>query len=88
MTPKVSNLYTSRGRSAPNQFIITTPDGTWFQSYATTIAYNSRGHLYLDPNWSNYSRTTSRYLCQFTGLSKSEILTRIDQNQITLGLPQ
>ena len=48
----------------PNQFVINTSDGTYFQSYKTTIAFKPVGesHLVLDEYALNYSNTTTKYL--------------------------
>jgi len=40
---KVENMTSENtGRGVPNQFIITTPDGRYFQSYQTVIAFDPR----------------------------------------------
>lgn len=48
----------------PNQFVINTSAGTYFQSYKTTIAFKPVGesHVVLDEGALDYSRTTSQYL--------------------------
>lgn len=48
----------------PNQFVINTSVGTYFQSYKTTVAFKPVGesHLVLDEDALDYSRTTSQYL--------------------------
>lgn len=78
---KVENMRSSKGNLVPNQFIITTKDATYFQSYNSLIAKISKrnGRIYLDPFYWDYSRTTSKYLYSFLGefyrygLNKKEI---------------
>ena len=63
--PKVVQMKSTRsGEPVPNQFIIHTDEGTYFQSYATTIAFKPRGksEIVLDYNALGYSVTTSKYL--------------------------
>lgn len=62
----VRNIISSRsGRAVANQFVITTNEGTYFQSYKSLIAkVDSDGRLTLSRFW-DYSVTTSKYLYQF-----------------------
>ena len=74
-------MQSNRGNLVPNQFIITTKDSIYFQSYKTIIAQVSKKNqkIYLDSNFWDYSRTTSKYLYSFLGdfyrygLNKKEI---------------
>ena len=63
---KIMNMQTDRDNYAPNQFIIYTNEGKWFQSYTSMIAFvpknNSVIHIGGDYD---YSRTTMKYLCKF-----------------------
>ena len=65
---KVTNLCSPQsGKPVPNQFHVTTRDGTYFQSYDTLIAkreYGSTGHQHTVLNYDmwNYSVTTVKYL--------------------------
>lgn len=80
-TISVENMQSNRGNLVPNQFIITTKDSIYFQSYKTIIAQVSKKNqkIYLDSNFWDYSRTTSKYLYSFLGdfyrygLNKKEI---------------
>jgi hypothetical protein len=87
MNCKVENLNSGRsGRSVANQFKIICDDGDhcfcFFQSYQTVIARFDNGRdLTLDPEW-DYSNTTRKYLYQFTGLNRKEILAGIDNGSI------
>ena len=46
----------------PNQFIITQDNGDiLFQSYESIIVKKSKGKIYLDPVYWDYSKTTGKY---------------------------
>jgi len=60
-----------------NQFIITTPDGEFFQSYNTVIAARINGKIYLDSGSWDYSVTTGKYRNQFLGETKKETEKKI-----------
>ena len=83
---KVSNMISSRGNTVPNQFIIKTDKGNYFQSYKTIIALieNNPNKIILDNNALNYSKTTSKYLYQFLDMKKDEILLKIGEGKIIL----
>ena len=83
---KVDNMLSSRGNTAPNQFIIKTDVGTYFQSYKTIIALieNNPNKIILDNNALHYSVTTSKYLYKFLGMKKDEILLKIGEGKIIL----
>lgn len=52
----------SKYTSIANQFIITTGDGEYFQSYQTIIAFrDNTGKVTLDEKYWDYSRTTGKY---------------------------
>ena len=68
MRTKVRQMYTRGGSPAPNQFIIYTPEGTYFQSYRSTIAFKpNEGKTQLDESTWDYSRTTGKYRNEFLG---------------------
>jgi len=61
--PKVRQMiFSAKYYAIANQFIITTNDGEYFQSYQTLIAFrDNTGKVTLDrDNW-DYSRTTGKY---------------------------
>jgi len=62
----------------PNQFEIRTPEGVYFQSYSTVIAFvpNNGGKTILDPNWT-YSNTTGKYRNQFLGEDRKQTEKKI-----------
>ena len=59
---KVYKMESSKGNTVPNQFIIDTRDGKYFQSYSSTIAFvNHEGKTFLDETFWDYSVTTGKY---------------------------
>lgn len=77
---RVSNMVSDRGREVPNQFIIHTSDGTYFQSYDTTIARIRGGQVTLDPNY-KCSNTTSKYRSRFLRESTKETESKIAKGE-------
>jgi len=76
---KVENMQSPNGNDAPNQFIIYTEEGVYFQSYRSTIAFKPRhGKIQLDENKCDYSRTTGKYLNMFLGEKKADIQRKIN----------
>lgn len=69
-----------------NQFIITTPEGEFFQSYNYLIVKRDwEGKIYLDEKYYNYSVTTSKYRNQFLGMKNSkEVENKIKTGMYTL----
>jgi hypothetical protein len=73
-TVKVNNMESPRtGKPVANQYIIEMPEGTYFQSYKTIIAFEDKNRhitLHEEPsgrggyNW-DCSATTLKYLKQF-----------------------
>ena len=75
MKTKVRQMFTRGGNPAPNQFLLYTPDGTYFQSYNSTIAFRDHnGKIQLDENTWDYSKTTAEYRRDF--LNEGVDLTR------------
>ena len=65
MNPIVTPMVSPRsGRPVPNQYIIHTDAGIYFQSYRVIVGFKPRGgeQTILDVVYWNYSRTTSKYL--------------------------
>lgn len=72
LRPKVENMTSPRGREVPNQFIIYTDEGTYFQSYNSIIAFiPNEGKIELGTDW-DYSQTTGKYRNQFLNETKKE----------------
>lgn len=83
---RVENMQSERsGRDVPNQFIITTDKGRYFQSYRTVIAFRPYGgKVQLDADSWDYSVTTSRYRNQFLGETTKETLAKIQSGEYEL----
>lgn len=86
MKVSVSNMRSSRGNDVPNQFIIRTDDGVYFQSYSSVICFEERktNKVYLDKNKWDYSRTTGKYRNQFLGENKRETERKIELGKYEL----
>jgi len=67
----------STNREVPNQFIISTPKKKIFQSYGRTICVITKGKVYLDKRYWDYSKTTGKYRNQFLRESISETRMKI-----------
>ena len=75
---KVENMESDAGNSIANQFIITTDNGVYFQSYRSIIAYREYGgKMYLDKHYWDYSTTTGKYRNQFLGEGIKETRQKI-----------
>lgn len=76
-------MTSSRGNVIPNQFIIHTPEATYFQSYQSIIVKTTfkEGNrvVYLDEYYWNYSKTTSKYRNEFLGENTKEIKQKIEK---------
>ena len=73
----VKNMRTSRGNDVPNQFIIRTEEGTYFQSYNSMIVFIPKeGKIQLGRNW-DYSVTTGKYRNDFLGENKQETKAKL-----------
>lgn len=85
---KVQNMKSTNGNLVPNQFIITTPEGEYFQSYNSIIVMkmtNSQGTaVLLDEYYWNYSRTTSKYRSIFLGETTKETEKKIKSGEYKL----
>jgi len=77
---KVENMTSSNGNDIPNQFIIRTNKGKYFQSYNSMIAFISNdGSTKLDKGTWDYSRATGKYRNQFLGEDKKETERKIKE---------
>ena len=76
---KVKNI-----NNRPNQFIITTPDAEYFQSYDSVIAMRTWKKTYLDINYWDYSTTTGKYRNIFLNENKSLTQKKINSNIYSL----
>ena len=82
---KVLNMISNNGNRIPNQFVISTPEGSYFQSYNSVIAFiNNEGRVFLDRNKWDYSSTTGKYRNIFLGENKKLTEKRINNNNYVL----
>ena len=81
MNVKVCNEW-----GVPNQFVIYTDKGTFFQSYESIIAFISADEatVKLDENSWDYSNTTGKYRNKFLGMDKKSIEKAIKRGDIIL----
>ncbi len=79
METKVTQ-FDGRNGAVKNQFILTTNEGRFFQSYDSMIAFipNNREKIKLDSQYWDYSKTTGKYRNQFLGETKEETARKID----------
>ncbi len=86
---RVSNMTSNKGNKIANQFIITTEEGEYFQSYNSIIAFIPTywagevhaeffNKIKLDVKYWNYSATTGKYRNQFLGEKRPETQIKID----------
>jgi len=85
---KVSNMVSNKNNPVANQFIISTPDAMYFQSYDTVIVKTTwvegKRQVYLDKYAWDYSKTTSKYRNQFLGATTKEVKARIKSGEYIL----
>ena len=86
MKIKVKQMTSNRsGRPVANQFIIYTSKGRYFQSYDSVIAFNyNKGHVTLDLDDWDYSRTTGKYRNEFLGEGIAETRSKIESGEYEL----
>ena len=76
---RVKNITSLRSnKPIANQFKIHYNEWLIFQSYDSIIAVttDSKNYILLDEKYSNYSRTTSKYLHQFLAMNRKEIVEK------------
>ena len=82
---KVRNMRNNNNNLVPNQFIITTDEGVYFQSYDSIIALvDEESKVFLDENDWDYSRTTGKYRNIFLGEHMSETRKKIKTGEYEL----
>lgn len=87
MSVYVKQMKSSNGNSVPNQFLIYTADGVFFQSYSTTIAFRANdGKVTLNESKWDYSVTTGKYRNQFLGEGIAETRRKIASGEYQLAL--
>jgi len=80
-TATVKNMTGRTGREVPNQFVIATRDGLFFQSYKSVIAFVpfDGSKIKLDRTYWDYSRTTGKYRNEFLRENKAETVKKINE---------
>lgn len=73
----------------PNQFILSTPEARYFQSYESIIVKidcddDGKRQIVLDEKYWNYSKTTSKYRNSFLGETTAEIKAKIASGEYQL----
>ena len=81
---KVKNMTSPRGNKVANQFIITDNGDEYFQSYRSIIAKRSKGKIYLDDYYWDYSVTTGKYRNEFLGEGIAETRKKINSGEYIL----
>lgn len=83
---RVENMMNFGGtRKVPNQFIIHTPEGRFFQSYDSIIVHETNnGETILDKNFWDYSVTTTKYRNKFLEENTAETRRKINAGIYTL----
>ena len=86
MKTKVRNMFSQNGNQVANQFIIETPEGTYFQSYRSIIAFIDKktGEITLDEYYWDYSRTTGKYRNEFLGEYIADTRAKIESGEYKL----
>lgn len=79
---KVSNMTNAKGSKVKNQYIIHTPEATYFKSYDSIIIKtdfeDGKRRVTLDEYYWDYSMTTGKYRNLFLGETKKETQAKID----------
>ena len=82
---KVENMRSPNGNQVPNQFIIWTDKGKYFQSYRVIIAFiDNNNNVFLDKDYWDYSRTTGKYRNIFLGENKKVTEEKIKSGEYKL----
>ena len=82
----VQNMRSNNGNDIANQFIINAPEGVYFQSYKSIIAFEPKdgSPTQLDEKYYNYSITTSKYRNSFLCCNSKEVEARIKSGEFIL----
>ena len=90
----INNMKSNKGRTIPNQYVIRLDNCDVFQSYETVIAirdYNyikyggdANTKIYLNKDYYDYSKTTSRYRNKYLGLTTKETEQKIKAKEFVL----
>ena len=86
----INNMKSNKGRTVPNQYVIKLNNCDMFQSYETVIAirdydsFNNKYEVYLNKEYYDYSKTTSKYRNKYLGLTTKEIEQKIKAKEFIL----
>lgn len=82
----VRNMISSSGREVANQFVISTTEGQYFQSYSSVIVFVpfGSGRIVLDKNKWAYSITTGKYRNLFLHETKKDTECKIASGEYVL----
>ena len=82
----INNMKSNKERTVPNQYVIRLNNCSVFQSYATVIAIHDYDldEVYLNKEYYNYSKTTSRYRNKYLGLNTKQIEQKIKSKEFVL----
>ena len=82
----VYNLTSQRtGNAVANQFEIYVAGKRYFQSFQSIICLiQANQKTQLDAEYWDYSRTMTKYLCQFLGETKKQIVAKIKSGEYVL----
>lgn len=82
----VTNMQTSKGNPAVNQFLITTDNLSIYKSYKSIIVAINRqtGVVQLDKHYWNYSHTTTEYRNIFLSENTQTTLKKIESGEYIL----
>ena len=81
---KVENMTSPNGNKGANQFIISDNGDEYFQSYRSIIAKRSKGKIYLDDYYWDYSTTTGKYRNEFLGERIADTRKKINSGEYIL----
>jgi len=81
---KVENMKSDKGNSVPNQFIIYTDKGVFFQSYNSIICKRTENKVFLDSYYWNYSTTTAKYRRDFLNEGVNDTRKKIKSGEYIL----
>lgn len=85
MTNTKVSQFDGRNGAVKNQFVITSNEGKYFQSYESVIVFiPNDGKVQLDQKYWDYSKTTGKYRNQFLNEDKKATQQKIDSGEYIL----
>ena len=82
----INNMKSNKERTVPNQYVIRLDNCDVFQSYETVIAIRDYDldEVYLNKEYYDYSKTTSKYRNKYLELTTKEIEQKIKSKEFVL----